>query len=284
MQQQGEHAAESKQPEQLVLATVDGEPWLEIPSDLYIPPDALEVILERFEGPLDLLLYLIRRQKLNIIELPIVEITRQYMNYVSTMASLKLELAAEYLVMAALLAEIKSRLLLPKPPIEDDDEDDPRAMLIRRLQEYELYKSGAECLDQHPRAQRDFFVSHLDKPDGLPNVTVYPDVDLAELVAAFSQVLERAGQFERHEVSRQRLSTRQRMSDIMAKLIEGKLTDFIELFEPHEGRMGAIVSFMAILELVKNRLIRCLQNQPLSPIQVILYEVEESQLEGGMDV
>lgn len=271
---------ELEQPRQLVLATVDGEPWLEIPGDLYIPPDALEVILERFEGPLDLLLYLIRRQKLNIVELPIVEITRQYMNYVSTMASLKLELAAEYLVMAALLAEIKSRLLLPKPPIEEDEEDDPRAQLIRRLQEYELYKNGAEHLEKHPRSQRDFFVSELGKPDDLPDVTIYPEVDLAELIAAFSHVLERAGQFVRHEVSRQQLSTRQRMSDIMAKLTPGKLTGFTELFEPCEGRMGAIVSFMAILELIKNSLIRCLQSQPLSPIQIILYEAEGNQQEG----
>ncbi|MFM2483745.1 segregation and condensation protein A [Celerinatantimonas yamalensis] len=262
---------------QLIFATVNGEPWLDTPTDLYIPPDALEIILERFEGPLDLLLYLIRRQKLNIIELPVLEITRQYMNYVSTMAALKLELAAEYLVMAALLAEIKSRMLLPKPPDSDDDEeDDPRAILIRRLQEYELYRNSAEQVDALPRCERDIYVATLDKPDDLPRAVLYPDVDLSELVAALSRVIQHAEQFERHEVSRQKLSTRQRMSDILARLEAGVLYDFVALFDIKEGRMGVIVTFMAILELTKNRLIRCLQNQPLSPIQVTLYEADET--------
>ncbi|MFM2479963.1 segregation and condensation protein A [Celerinatantimonas sp. YJH-8] len=260
-------------PQQLVLATVNGEPWLEIPGDLYIPPDALEVILERFEGPLDLLLYLIRRQRLNIVELPIVEITRQYMSYVATMIDLKLELAAEYLVMSALLAEIKSRMLLPKPEL-DEPEEDPRAELVRRLQEYELYKNAAEQVDLIPREQRDFFVANLDKPEHLPQQIMYPDVDIAELLGALSVVLERASQFERHEVSRQKLSTRQRMSEILDKLQVGVLTEFSALFTESEGRMGVIVSFMAILELTKNQLIRCLQSAPLAPIQVTLYEAE----------
>ncbi|CAG9296852.1 segregation and condensation protein A [Celerinatantimonas diazotrophica] len=259
-------------PKQLVLATVDGQPWLDIPDDLYIPPDALEVILERFEGPLDLLLYLIRRQKLNIVELPVVEITRQYMSYVSTMAVLKLELAAEYLVMAALLAEIKSRMLLPKPPSEDEEEQDPRAELIRRLQEYELYKNTAQKVDELPRIDRNIYLAKVAKSESMPTAVIHPDVDLAELIAAFAGVVERAQQFEHHEVSRQQLSTRERMSDILSVLKVGVLTDFQSFFIPEEGRMGVIVTFMAILELTKNRLIRCLQSQPLAPIQVTLYE------------
>lgn len=267
-------------PQQLVLATVNGEPWLEIPGDLYIPPDALEVILERFEGPLDLLLYLIRRQKLDIIELPIVEITRQYMRYVTTMVELRLELAAEYLVMSALLAEIKSRMLLPQPELEEDEED-PRAELVRRLQLYELYKDAAEHVDELPREQRDFFVAGIEKPTDLLPLRQFPDVDIAELVSALATVIERAGQTVHHEVSPQKLSTRQRMSEILDQLKPGKLTEFTSLFRLSEGRMGAIVSFMAILELIKNSLIRCLQSEPLAPIQVTLYEETEEALNGG---
>lgn len=267
-------------PQQLVLATVNGEPWLEIPGDLYIPPDALEVILERFEGPLDLLLYLIRRQKLDIIELPIVEITRQYMRYVTTMVELRLELAAEYLVMSALLAEIKSRMLLPQPELEEDEED-PRAELVRRLQLYELYKDAAEHVDELPREQRDFFVAGIEKPTDLLPLRQFPDVDIAELVSALATVIERAEQTVHHEVSPQKLSTRQRMSEILDQLKPGKLTEFTSLFRLSEGRMGAIVSFMAILELIKNSLIRCLQSEPLAPIQVTLYEETEEALNGG---
>lgn len=271
------HSADIIDESQLVLATVDGQPWLDMPNDLYIPPDALEIILERFEGPLDLLLYLIRRQKLNIVELPVLEITRQYMDYVSTMAALKLELAAEYLVMAALLTEIKSRMLLPKPPVEEAEEEDPRTELIRRLQQYELYRNAAENVDRIPRQERDFFIATLDQPSDLPTIKMHPNVDLAELVGALNQVLKRVQQFEHHEVSRQSLSTRQRMTEILEKLRPHKLVEFTTLFDVDEGRMGVIVTFIALLELMKNQLIRCLQSRPLAAIQVTLMPpVEDS--------
>lgn len=265
---------DESEPAQLALATVDGQPWLETPKDLYIPPDALEIILERFEGPLDLLLYLIRKQKLDIVEMPLLEITRQYMEYVEAMKALKLELAADYLVMAALLTEIKSRMLLPKPEPEAE-ESDPRAELIRRLQQYELYKDASVKVDALPRQERDFFLADADAPTPSALVPQGPDVSLEDLFEAMQAILVRASQFEHHAISREQLSTRQRMSDILDRLIPGELTPFTDLFTLTEGRRGAVVSFLAILELIKGRMIRCVQSQPLGPLWVTPFDADE---------
>ncbi|WP_432453814.1 MULTISPECIES: segregation and condensation protein A [unclassified Agarivorans] len=255
--------------QQLTLASVNGEPWLNIPNDLFIPPDAMEVILENFEGPLDLLLYLIRKQKLDIERLPVLAITQQYMEYMEAMRQLKLELAAEYLVMAALLTEIKSRCLLPVQEHEQA-EDDPRAELIRRLQEYELYKNASDRLDELPREQRDIFLASVAKPAELPVKLIYPEVAMDELIEAMRRIVQRVSNFEHHEIKREKLSTRQRMSDILARLQQHQFVEFTQLFSQSEGRSGLVVSFLAILELIKEGYIKCVQSQPLMPIQVIL--------------
>ncbi|MDO6765273.1 ScpA family protein [Agarivorans sp. 1_MG-2023] len=260
--------------QQLTLASVNGEPWLDIPDDLFIPPDAMEVILEQFEGPLDLLLYLIRKQKLDIERLPVLAITQQYMEYIEAMRMLKLELAAEYLVMAALLTEIKSRTLLPVQEHEQE-ELDPRAELIRRLQEYELYKDATEKLDTLPRQQRDTFDALVAKPDELPVNVIYPEVTMDELLQAMRGIAQRVVNFEHHEIKREKLSTRQRMSDILAKLQAHQFVEFTQLFSLDEGRSGLVVSFLAILELIKEGYIKCVQSQPLMAIQVILVSAEE---------
>ncbi|MGY5452965.1 segregation and condensation protein A [Agarivorans sp. MS3-6] len=260
--------------QQLTLASVNGEPWLDFPEDLFIPPDAMEVILEQFEGPLDLLLYLIRKQKLDIQYLPVLAITQQYMEYIEAMRLLKLELAAEYLVMAALLTEIKSRTLLPIQE-HDEEEDDPRAMLIRRLQEYELYKDATDKVDQLPRQQRDTYPASIAVPENLPIKWVYPEVSMDDLVQAMRGIAQRAANFEHHEIKREKLSTRQRMSDILAKLQEHRFVDFSQLFTVSEGRSGLVVSFLAILELIKEGYIKCVQSQPLMAIQVILVNTED---------
>ncbi len=184
----------------LPLAFINGEAVIEKPEDLYIPPDALEVILETFEGPLDLLLYLIRKQKFDIVTLPVAAITVQYMEYVEVMKSLKLELAAEYLLMAAILAEIKSRLLLPRRSDEDDDEEDPRAELIRRLKEYEAVKEAAQTLDEQPRMERDVFAVKADVAESVQPLRIEPDVSLQEIVLAFSHAMKRAAAFEHHTI------------------------------------------------------------------------------------
>ncbi len=255
----------------LPLALVHGEAVVEKPQDLFIPPDALEVILEAFEGPLDLLLYLIRKQKFDIVELPIAEITRQYMVYVDVMKDLKLELAAEYLVMAAILAEIKSRLLLPKTDVEDD-ESDPRAELIRRLQEYEVIKNAAENLDEIPRLERDNFELTVQLPESYKPKFVSADVDLQELVFALQGVLKRVEAFEHHHIQRENLSTRERMTQILSKLKSKQYFEFSELFSVEEGRSGVVVTFLAILELLKESLIECVQAQVFGQIQLKLKE------------
>ena len=254
-------------PEQLPLALVYGEAVTEMPQDLYIPPDALEVFLEAFEGPLDLLLYLIRKQNIDILDIPVAEITRQYMGYVELMKVARLELAAEYLVMAAMLAEIKSRMLLPRSSEEDDDEDDPRAELIRRLQEYERFKAAAEDLDELPRLGRDLHVPRLDAPQARAR-TLLPQVELSELLLAMAEVLRRADMFESHQVTREALSTRERMSEVLERLREGHFVPFVQLFRIEEGRLGVVVTFMAILELIKESLVELVQNEPFAPIHV----------------
>ena len=253
----------------LPLALVHGEAVVEKPQDLFIPPDALEIILEAFEGPLDLLLYLIRKQKFDIVELPVAEITRQYMIYVEVMKDLKLELAAEYLVMAAILTEIKSRLLLPKTDVEDD-EDDPRAELIRRLQEYEVIKNAAHAIDELPRMERDTFDVNVKLPENFKPRLVQADVDFQELVFAMQGVLKRVKAFEHHHIQRESLSTRERMSAVLAMLNGQSFTEFSELFDYHEGKSGVVVTFLAILELMKESLIECVQAQVFGQIQVKL--------------
>jgi segregation and condensation protein A len=253
------------QQQEMPLAIVRGEPVLQMPQDLYIPPDALEVILEAFEGPLDLLLYLIRRQNLDILDIPIAEITRQYIDYIELMKDLRLELAAEYLVMAAILAEIKSRLLLPRPPVEEGIEDDPRADLVRRLQEYERFKKAAEDIETMPRADRDFFVVHAHVLDKAV-VRVPPPVDMRELLLALKDVLTRAELKGHHEIRREALSVRNRMSDVLSALGDGGFHAFQSLFNPDEGRIGIVVTFLALLELAKEHLIEIMQSEPLAPI------------------
>lgn len=259
--------AQLLEPEQLRLALVYGEAFTELPQDLYIPPDALEVFLEAFEGPLDLLLYLIRKQNIDILDIPVAEITRQYMSYVELMKAVQLELAAEYLLMAAMLAEIKSRMLLPRAEGLEAEEEDPRAELIRRLQEYERFKKAAEDLDDLPREGRNFVVPTLPAPDARAR-KLLPEVDLSELLLAMGEVLRRADLFESHQVTREILSTRERMSQVLERLKDGTFVPFVALFTLEEGRLGVVVTFMAILELVKESLVELVQNEPFSPIHV----------------
>ncbi len=253
---------------EMPFALVYGEEYSKVPEDLYIPPDALEVILEAFEGPLDLLLYLIRRQNIDILDIPVADITAQYMEYVELMKSLKLELAAEYLVIAAMLGEIKSKMLLPQRESEvEDDENDPRAELVRRLQEYERFKQAAEDLDELPREERDFFIASAKKPDYQREERL-PDVDLKELLLVFNEVLKRADMYQSHHISREQLSTQARMGEVLEQLQQRDFVPFIELFTVEEGRLGVVVSFMAILELVKNALIELVQQDIFSPIHI----------------
>ncbi|HLU12568.1 MAG TPA: ScpA family protein [Arenimonas sp.] len=255
------------QQQEMPLAVVMGQPVLQMPQDLYIPPDALEVILEAFEGPLDLLLYLIRRQNLDILDIPVAEITRQYVDYIEVMRELRFELAAEYLVMAAILAEIKSRMLLPRPPSEEGVEEDPRAELVRRLQEYERYKKAAEDLDQLDRLDRDTSVASAHVPDRAA-VRVPPPVDLREMLLALRDVLKRAELYSHHAVRREALSVRQRMGEVLSRLGDGQFHLFQTLFNAEEGRLGVVVTFLSILELAKEQLIEVVQEAPLAPIYV----------------
>ncbi len=261
---------EQQQP--LALAFVHGEAVIEKPEDLYIPPDALEVILDSFEGPLDLLLYLIRRQKFDIVELPVLQITKQYMKYVEVMTDLKLELAGEYLLMAAMLAEIKSRLLLPKRDDAPIDEDDPRAELIRRLKEYEKIKRAAEELDLAPRMERDTFSAVAQPSDNVAPIKHLSKVSLQEIAFAFHSAMQRADAFEHHQIDREVLSTRERMSQLLQGLNHDTYTELSSLISLSEGKAGIVVTFVAILELVKSGLILCSQEGAYSNIHVKLGE------------
>ena len=253
--------------EEMPFAVVQGEPWSAMPKDLYIPPDALEVFLDAFEGPLDLLLYLIRRQNLDILDIPIAEITSQYMEYVDLMKDLRLELAAEYLVMAAMLAEIKSRMLLPRQQELEEEESDPRSELIRRLQEYERYKQAAEDIDGLPRLGRDLFLANAEPPE-VHLERRPPDVELREVMLALHEVLRRADMFHHHRVELEPLSVRERMSLVLEALDSDHFTEFTQLFTIDEGRLGVVVTFLAILELIKGAMIELVQAEPFGPIHV----------------
>lgn len=253
--------------EELPLAVVQGKPLDSLPQDLYIPPEALKVFLEAFEGPLDLLLYLIRKENIDIADIRVAEITRQYVEYIELMQDMQLELAGEYLVMSAMLAEIKSRILLPKPPGIAEDEEDPRAELIRRLQEYERYKQAAEDIDALPRLGRDVFQASAE-PIERKVVVLPPEVELKDLIAAFQDVMKRASMYAHHHVQMESLSVRERMSSVLSKVNSTRFTSFMDLFTLEEGRMGVVVSFLAILELVKESLIVLTQAEPFAPIHV----------------
>ncbi|MFK5985532.1 MAG: segregation/condensation protein A [Pseudomonadota bacterium] len=257
--------------QELPLAIVEGTPITQLPTDLYIPPEALEVFLEAFEGPLDLLLYLIKKQNINILNIPIAKITLQYVKYVEKMHEIKFELAAEYLVMAAMLAEIKSRMLLPKIANDEEDELDPRAELVRRLQEYEQLKQAAEDLDQLPRLERDIFTVDLEFDYSIQ--AKQPDVEMSDLLAALKDVMSRADKFTHHQIEKDALSVRERMSLIMSKITENrdnnkKFTSFTSLFSFEEGKSGVVVTFLAILELSKQNLLEIVQNESYGLIHV----------------
>ncbi len=259
------------------FAMVRGLPFLTLPVDLYIPPDALEVFLDAFEGPLDLLLYLIKRQNLDILDIPIAAITTQYIEYVDLMTELRLELAAEYLVMAAMLAEIKSRMLLPRVQAAEEDGVDPRAELIHRLQEYERFKQAAQDLDALPRLERDVFATRVEVPPGHVQ-RVPPDVDLRELLLAMHEIMARADLFTRHRVERESLSLRERMSWVLERLRDGGFLAFTDLFEVTEGRQGVVVSFLALLELIKSSVLELVQTEAYAPIHVRLREATAAEV------
>lgn len=255
-------------PVQEVLALVNGEPFIDVPQDLFIPPDALEVFLEAFEGPLDLLLYLIRRQNLEILEISIADITTQYMAYVDLMKNVRLELAGEYLVMAATLAEIKSRMLLPRSSeLDEDDESDPRAELIRRLQEYERFKKVAEDIDEMPRMERNITAASAEVVERVVNAEP-PDVGMRELMLAFAAVLKRVDMNSSHQISQEKLSVRERMTGVLDRLNSYGFATLSDLFTAEEGRAGVVVSFLAILELVKEKLIVLVQAEAFGEIHI----------------
>ena len=251
-----------------MIAKIYGEPVIEIPVDLYIPPDALEIVLEAFEGPLDLLLYLIRKENLNILDIPMAPLTRQYLEYVEIMRSKNLELAAEYLVMAAMLMEIKSRLLLPRPPSAAPEEEDPRAELVRRLLEYEQMKKAAQGLDELPQAGRDVIAISVwierTIAERLPNVNPQ---DLAE---AWRTLLHRARMSKHHHISREELSVREHMSGILRALRERRVLEFSELFDAQRGVPVLVVTFLALLELARELLVEITQSENFAPIYIKL--------------
>lgn len=249
-----------------VLGKFHGEAITQMPRDLYIPPEALEVFLDAFEGPLDLLLYLIKKNNLDIIDIPIAQITKQYMEYVDVMKDFHLELAGEYLLMAAMLGEIKSRMLLPRP-VEEDDEDDPRAELVRRLQEYERFKKVAEELREFPLLGRDTFRA-VAEPPNLDIEKPKPDLAMQDLLIAFKEVMMRAEINQHHRVLGEPLSVRERMTLVLQRIQEQEFVLFESLFQPEEGRMGVVVTFIAILELLKGMAVEVVQAKPFAPIHL----------------
>ena len=276
----------ARQQAEFPFAVVEGRTVTALPIDLYIPPEALEVFLEAFEGPLDLLLYLIRRQNLDILDIKVAEITEQYMRYVALMKALHLELAAEYLVMAAMLAEIKSRMLLPRPRAEEDGEsEDPRADLVRRLMEYERFKQAAEQIDQLPRMDRDTYAVAVEPPI-IERARVPPEVDLREMLLALAEVIRRAELFQHHSVAFEPLSVRERMTRVLQRVTgsERAYVTFASLFGTEEGRRGVVVTFLAIMELARELLIEIFQNGAFAPIHVRAAAGSEITAPGTDDV
>lgn len=265
---EGARQSMGAQQQELPFAIVRGEAITELPKDLYIPPAALEVFIATFEGPLDLLLYLIKRQNIDILEINVADITSQYISYIELMDAMRFELAAEYLVMAAMLAEIKSRMLLPRSSEEDGEaEDDPRAQLIRRLQEYERFKMAAEDIDELPRMGRDSFQASVEPPD-VDAAPAEPEVALKEILLALSEVVQRAENFTHHQVEREPLSTRERMSMVLESLKDKQFVPFVSLFQVEEGKLGVVVTFLAIMELIKESLVEVVQTEAFGPIHV----------------
>ncbi|MDA0280349.1 MAG: ScpA family protein [Proteobacteria bacterium] len=261
------HDPDASPQQELPFAIVAGEAMMQVPKDLYIPPDALEIFLEAFEGPLDLLLYLIRRQNIDILDINVADITDQYMNYVDLMESWQFELAAEYLVMAAMLAEIKSRLLLPRQIEEEAEEGDPRMELIRRLQEYERFKKAAHDVDDLPRMDRDIHRAGAALPE-IERITADPTVDLKEVLIALSNVLKRENNFGHHHVQMETLSTREKMSEILVRISNQKFVPMVSLLIREEGRLGVVVTFLAIMELIKDSMIEIVQSESFGPIHI----------------
>ena len=262
-----ENQSNTLEQQELPLAFIAGEAITEVPKDLYIPPDALEIFLEAFEGPLDLLLYLIKRRNIDILEINVAEITDQYMTYVELMEASQFELAAEYLVMAAMLAEIKSRILLPRHEEEGTEEDDPRMELIRRLQEYERYKEAAQKINDLPRMDRNYYLAKAMLPV-IERVTPDPDVDLQDMLISLARVLRRADMFEHHHIQLETLSTREKMSEILIRISEHKFVPLVSLLVKEEGRLGIVVTFLAVMELMKDSLIEIVQTDPFGPIHL----------------
>lgn len=251
-----------------IKAIVDGKELTQVPDDLFIPPDALEVLLDSFSGPLDLLLYLIRKQNIDILNIPMTSITKQYLQYIQLMEFRRLELAADYLLMAAMLAEIKSRLLLPIIPTEgEEEEDDPRMILVRRLQAYEQMKLAAQLIDSLPRQDRDNFTVVI-MPQELESIKAHPELELADLIEAMKSLLQKEERFANHEIAREVMSVRERMNAVLQQLQEHKFLEFRQLYSLDEGRMGLVVSLLAILELARQSLIVITQTQAFAPIHV----------------
>ena len=265
--------AEPETTTELPSAIVQGAPLDTWPTDLYVPPDALQVFLEQFEGPLDLLLYLIQRHNFDIIDIPIAEITRQYVQYIELMKQMNLDLAAEYLVMAAMLMEIKSRILLPVVSPDNTSTDDPRTQLIKQLQEYAQYKQAAQNLAALPQEGQDFFTATVELPE-LPKEIKIPSITWLELLEAMRDVMERAALFTSHQVIREPLSVRERMSLILERLKAARRVGFLTLFTLEEGRAGVVVTLLAILELARESLIQIVQQQPFEVLQVVSLETE----------
>lgn len=251
-----------------IRAVVAGKEYTQVPDDLFIPPDALEVLLDSFSGPLDLLLYLIRKQNIDILDIPMMSITKQYLHYIELMECRRLELAADYLLMAAMLAEIKSRLLLPvAPSCDEEQEEDPRMTLVRRLQAYEQIKQAAELLDALPRQDRDNFSIQVS-PGEIELIKTYPEVELADLIDAMKSLLQKEENFTHHQIARETMSVRERMSRILLQLQENESLVFTQLFSFDEGRMGLIVTFLAVLELARQSLLVITQTQAFSIIHI----------------
>ena len=263
-QKKGETQALPRQ-EELFLATVKGKET-SLPEDLYVPPNALEILLDSFAGPLDFLLYLIKKQNLDILDINVAKITEQYTSYIELMDAMQVELAGDYLVMAAYLAELKSRMLLPRP-VEQTEEEDPRAELIKRLQEYQRYKEAAERIDKIPRIDREIFAANAKLPEFATKAPLI-DVPLEDLTIALAEVLRRAEQSHAHLINFEELSTRERMTQILERMRTESFIEFTSLFNPKEGKIGVVVTFLAILELLKDSLIEIVQSEEFGPIHI----------------